>query len=218
VWTTTAQNNDHSLAEILAARQADSNIAHQYYQNQYYYFYSAFKVYLARMVGEMMYDLGAKMDEFNDIVETIEGQLTAAPESCQDMWDFYQIVFGRSLADCTMFAYGEITFMTFYHNVAIWYSEYMTNEVQTRGMNIFNNWNALTSPMRDVDGELNNELRMSLNRFLQEDYPYIRETEAYFFTNFDGITTSYDMCVQQYMNSFNFTSNLLVTQAGSGQC
>jgi hypothetical protein len=218
VWTTTAQNNEHNLTEILTARQTDFNVAHQFYQDQYYYFYSAFKVYLARMVGELMLDLGTKMDDFNEIVVTVDGQLATAPESCQNMWDFYQIVYGRALADCTMFAYGEVSFMTFYHNTAIWYSEYMTNDVQTRGMNIFRNWNPLTTPNRDVNGELNNELRMNLNRFLQDDYPYVRETEEYFFANFEGITRSYEMCVESYMGSFNYISNFLVTQAGSGEC
>jgi hypothetical protein len=135
VYSGAAQNED--LTDVLAASQSDLNAAHQYYQNQYYYFYSAFKVYLARMVGEMMVDLGDKMNEYNDIVATIGPQVDDSPQTCQDMWEFYQIIFGRSLADCTMFAYGEVAFMTFYHNTAIWYSEYMTNSVQTLGMDLF---------------------------------------------------------------------------------
>jgi hypothetical protein len=216
VWTVKALNNEHNLTEILIARQTDFTVAHQYYQNQYYYFYSAFKVYLARMVGELMLDLGAGMDDFKDIITTTNDQLATAPESCRNIWDFYQIVLGRGLASCTMFAYDEVSFMTSYHNTAIWYSEYMTNDVQTKGMNIFSNWNPLTAPNRDVNGELNNELRLSLNRFLQDDYPFVRGTEEYIFSNFEGITHTYEMCVESYINALNFTSNYLVTQAGSG--
>jgi hypothetical protein len=76
----------------------------------------------------------------------------------------------------------------------------------------------LTHPNENVASILNGRLRESLNRFLEEDYPYVRETENYFFSNFDGITQSYELCANQFMNSFNFTSNLLVTQVAAGTC
>jgi len=94
----------------------------------------------------------------------------------------------------------------------------MTNNVQTLGMDLFTSWNPLTHPDGDVAGIINGNLRESLNRFLEVDYPYVRETENYFFSNFDGITQSYELCANQFMNSFNFTSNLLLTEVAAGTC
>jgi hypothetical protein len=201
--------------------QEDLKTGHSFFQEQYYRLASGFAVYLDRFNSYMIRGISTGITRFNSIVEDVYDDLDEmnAPQECLDSWETYQIRYGRSMATCADYGYDEIEWMVWYYDFLIWWSEYyITNYVQTHAATEFTYWNPLSYPTYDVIGEINNELRYTLDYYQRDYVQYIQYIREYNIGIMDQIIYNVQNCANSLTVSFQATASMFVYNAAAGSC
>jgi hypothetical protein len=96
-------------------------------------------------------------------------------------------------------------------------SQGTANQVVLIGLRAFSNWNPLDHPDLNVAQLINAELMESVDNFVT-DHKEIELALEYAEINYEGVTQGFGTCIEQFVNSFQYTAQQMVQTAEAAEC
>jgi hypothetical protein len=206
------------FTQSLLSTQNDLSSAHMYFQIQLSLMTQSFDSYMATLNEAVLPYLAGGVDDFNQMRDETQEDLTGAHPTCLNVWDQIQVDFGRQIANCAENPTYEVQWMLLLHNLYSWYAEVGSNPVQTYGLSAFRTYEPLADEVEDVNLTINRRLQSSLQRFLTEDYEDLSWLEKYVFDYFEDITFNSYFCMYSLIGRFATATSNIVADAASGPC
>jgi hypothetical protein len=198
--------------------QDDLYAAHMYFQVQLSMMTQNFDSYMATLNERVLPFLAEGVDEYNEMKDETDTALAGAHPTCMDEWNRIQVEYGRAASSCASYPRYEIQWMLLLHNLYSWFAEIYSNPVQLYGLQGFTRYYPLSNHEQNVNLEINQQLRQSLNRFLTEDYADLSFLENYVFDYFEDISYNSYFCMYSLIGRFASATNIIISDAADGPC
>jgi hypothetical protein len=204
------------LLEALQETQDSLMAAHMYFQLQLSMMGERFDSFMVTLNERILPILSNGVEDFNAMSEDADDAFT--DPTCQAEWFNVQVRFGRQISECALFPEWEIEWMLQLHNDYSQIAEYTTNTVQYFALEAFMTYNPLTDHDEDVIRAINDQMRDTLQQFLNDDLDVLNFLESYIFDYFEDISFNSYFCIYSLIGRFATAISRLTADAADGSC
>jgi hypothetical protein len=205
----------------LIGGQDELSSGHLFFQLQTSLLTESFDDLMDRLGAEAMPYLSRGVDDFNELHDTTEESLEEmnAHPSCFDDCERIHLRHSREQSRCADGLFIEMSWLMYYHTTYAFISEYYSNMVILKGIDIFRSWRPLTDP--DLDEPVSRmklALRDHIDEYFRFDYASMTSLADYVEDQFDSLASTMYFCNYSLLGRYYTATNQLLEDAMNGQC